>query len=122
MVIKIDILIVVVFVFIFGCTQKQAKDEHKRPKGVPLSTFWKGGNDGGQWYKISDIDSIRETAHFIIYNDYDGSIESNKTFILNCSRNIPFHWQKIPDYIEGYDGKRILLNQISLDKTWCYFE
>lgn len=116
------VLFALTILLMIGCIDRQTNNGHNRPINVPKNTFWVGGKDGGQWYKISNIDSIAETVHFIIYNDNNGTIVSNKNFKLNCSRNIAFQWQRIPDYINGFDGNRILLNQISLDKSWCYFE
>jgi len=120
--IKLNISLILSFILTTSCIETSKSNIPKRPINVPISSFWIGGYDGGQWYKISQIDSIAEVVHFVIYNDNDGSIVSNKNFKLNCNRNVPFQWQKIQDCINGFDGNRILLNEISSDKSWCYFE
>ncbi|MFN8296123.1 MAG: hypothetical protein U0T69_07995 [Chitinophagales bacterium] len=117
------LLIILLFTCIYSCNT-QHNSSPKKPKSVPNNAFWIGGEDGGNWYSIVSIDSTTETVHFIVYNDYTGEIELNKNLNLNCSssKEVPIRWQNIESYIDCFDGKRIILNQISLDKSWCYFE
>ncbi|MEJ0105419.1 MAG: hypothetical protein WDO19_23935 [Bacteroidota bacterium] len=54
----------------------------ERPANIPQQAEWVGGADGGNWYQVTKV--ISKNAFKIkIYNDGNGELEIDTTFILN---------------------------------------
>ena len=89
---------------------------------IPKEAFWVGGIDGGQWYLTETIDAKGKTIHFKIYNDYNGNLETDKIFKLNCDNDASIKWENIKEQINSFDGRKIFLTTINNDGKYCYFE
>jgi hypothetical protein len=96
--------------------------EPKRVKGIPLTAFWKGGPDGGNWFIIEKADTTTKRIHFKIYHDVTGELLIDKDFILDCDAIKPIDWGNIKNLVTSFDGKKIYFQPTNKEGKYCYFE
>lgn len=89
---------------------------------IPKEAFWVGGDDGGNWYLIGNIDEKENTIQFKIYNDYTGDLIVDKAFKLHCENDTEIKWNNIKEQINFFNGKIICLTIINKNNKYCYFE
>lgn len=92
----------------------------KKPVIVPNTAFWKGGIDGGCWFDVLDLNADQRTFNIAIYDDYDGTLQVQKTFKLHCSTKVDL--LRIADYINFYSSPKIYLTEQDHAKCSCYLE
>lgn len=115
---------IVFFLLLLTACQAGESSIPKRPVNVPKNAVWGGGVDGGNWYNCK---KLNKQWHYycIIYNDFNGQIESTGTYVLRGS-----YWDKegnrpvVQDLnsltlkYDTFDGDAIfLLNSVSLFKV-----
>lgn len=93
-----------------------------RADNIPKNAFWVGGADGGNWYLVDKIDSLSQTIHFKIYNDYNGNLIVDKVFKLYCDSDTKINLSDVKNLINAFDGQRIFLTTINRNNKYCYFE
>ena len=105
--------------FAVGC--KSFKSNHmNRPKNIPKNSFWAGGVDGGNWFFIKSVNSHRNMARIAIYNDQDGQLIIDKSFMLICGANKQTFIDELQKQISGFDGKNIYF--IKSDSVNCWLQ
>jgi len=104
------ILLLVTFIVYFLSQNHTNVIPPKRLANIPQQAEWVGGVDGGIWYQVTKIIS-RKTFKIKIYNDVNGELEIDTTFILNpdCAFREIDSGMLIKS-INGYDGESIILN------------
>lgn len=108
------------FLFIlFSC---HSSHEPEKVKGIPVSAFWAGGSDGGNWFVIEKIDTAAEIIHLKIYHDFTGELLIDKPFILICKSNTSIDWGNIKNLISSFDGKIVYLQTANKANKYCYFQ
>ena len=101
-----------------SCKQPRVKAPD-RLMNIPKDAKWVGGADGGHWYQIEEVIS-ENTFKIKIYNDGDGELEVDTTFVLssNCFLK-KIDTSTLMMNIDGFDGEKIFLNS---DNTRCSLE
>jgi hypothetical protein len=82
----------------------------KRSANIPLQAEWVGGANGGIWYLVTKVIS-KNTFKIKIYNDGNGELELDTTFILSpdCAFGEIDSGMLIKN-INSYDGESIILD------------
>lgn len=114
--------ILILIIVLWTSCKTADKLEPEKIAGIPLNTFWVGGQDGGQWYEIKKINKDSLTVELVIYNDNTADIEVEQKFKLKCNSEKDFSWGNLKDEINGYDGQRIILKHTDKEGQNCYFE
>lgn len=79
-----------------------------RFNNIPESSVWIGGADGGFWFSVVDIDSIKMIYRFRIYNDYNGELVMDADFVKDsiCNNKFPLN-KSILKEIRFFDFDKI---------------
>lgn len=103
------LILVIGIIYILG-NKKTNLNPPERSAYVPKQAEWIGGSDGGNWYFITNVLS-NNRFKIKIYNDGNGALEIDATFILNPDCHIKnIDSVTLIKSIDGYDGEKILLN------------
>lgn len=89
--------------------------------GIPDSSFWVGGVDGGNWYYIKSIHSHKNNAYINVYSDQTGEMILSKRFIMVCPEG---HIDWITDLrtqIVFFDVEKIYLESKEGNK-YCWLQ
>lgn len=117
-----DILSILIIIFLWTSCSTTDTGEPTRIKGIPENTFWVGGQDGGQWFEIKEIDKESLTADIAIYNENTGDLDADRQFKLKCNSKSQFNLDNLKNEINGFDGQRILLKQLDKEDRNCFLE
>jgi hypothetical protein len=93
-----------------------AHTEHRRIGKVPPDAIWRGGEDGGNWYKVNKA-LPGSQFDISIYNDQTGKLEISSIFKLDTPcLDIKLDSVDLLKHIDAFDGKTINLDIISHGK------
>ena len=98
-----------------GCIACNNPGPPDKVEGILKNAFWIGGIDGGNWYVLGNIDTLKRTVNFQIYNEQTGERLLAKELNLHCNSN-SFDWSNLLDNLIAFDGQKVLLRNI--DNTW----
>ena len=84
---------------------------------IPKSAVWIGGVDGGFWFNVVDIDSIKKTYRFKIYNDYNGELVMDADFVKDsiCNNEYPLSKEVLKEIMLFEFDKIEMLNNCKLN-------
>ena len=99
--------VIVIIVSVIICILKQAGNNRgpERPANVPVSSIWKGGLDGGNWYEF--VEMKEDTIRIRIFNDWNGSLILDADFVPESRSNIHPTEQDWKESINCFDGNSI---------------
>jgi hypothetical protein len=81
----IAVVIIITFGVYFWLLSGNSTEPPERLTNIPETAIWKGGADGGYWYDIVNIDNVKKSYRFRIYDDYEGSLVLDADFRKNTS-------------------------------------
>jgi len=76
----IAIISIIAIGFYFWLMTSNNPKTPERLESIPKSAVWIGGVDEGFWYDIVDVNSIKKTYRFRIYDDYEGDLVIDADF------------------------------------------
>lgn len=113
--------ILLVCCLFLSCSSVGNKQPGKlKPKNVPDSSFWVGGVDGGNWYYVKYVNNHRNMARIAVYNDQDGTLIIDTTFMLICIATKYTFINNLRQQISAFDGNKIYF--VRSDSIDCYLQ
>lgn len=99
-----------VAVFVFWETTSQDSQTRARPETVPQSAIWKGGLDGGSFFRCEE-NRENSTVSCRVFNEFSGQVELSATYDLSTLEDEiqPWSIEAFYDKISGFDGRSIYL-------------
>jgi hypothetical protein len=118
-IIALGTILILVLVIVY-CLHVKRNYAPRKLANIPTPATWIGGADGGTWFLIDKVVS-NDAFRIKLYNDNNGELITNSIFLLNngCSLK-EIDSIHLLNYIEGYDGREILLNVPSAGGKTCF--
>jgi len=101
---------------LISCNSKVETERPVREIKIPEGSFWVGDKETGNYFKVEDIDSHRNTAKISIYSGRNGVRWVSKRFTLICSKDNQVFIEDLEKEIKSYDGSKIYL------KSGCWLQ
>ena len=111
MYIWISILVVsAVAAFVYWEHTSQDLQTRARPGTVPQNAVWKGGLDGGSFFKCEE-NGETSSVSCRVFNEFTGRVELSATYDISPLREEfrPWNIEAFYEKISGFDGRSIYL-------------
>ena len=104
------------FILLTIYIDKRPRSAPERLNSIPQSAIWKGGNKGGYWYELVDVQD--SNYHFRIYDDVTGDVIFDAGYIINGFCFEQLKKENVMNHIKYWNDDEIYLDLVS-NKQYC---